>query len=221
MGSLKNRRLTVMSSLIPLFLLIPNIYQSGFSLTQLPFVNSFNSLTIMAQVTADNISFEDAIAQSQALVEKMATQSISDTEAATAIANLVKTENGARGFFVTYLTDERPFVDSPSPSLIQALQSSPEIVGELLVKNLAMSSATAVAHRRNQDEAMAKGSEQVRDRTLNLIKATNLLVVTTKLQNLEATLKNGQGEYQAFIERWGYDNEQKQVIQSAILEARS
>lgn len=105
--------------------------------------------------------------------------------------------------------------------MIQALQSSPEIVGELLVKNLAMSSATAVAHRRNQDEEMAQGSEQVRRRTLYLIKATNLPIVSTKLQSLEATLKNGQGEYQAFIERWGYDDEQKQVIQAAILETRS
>ncbi|MEB3309737.1 MAG: hypothetical protein VKJ02_05850, partial [Snowella sp.] len=199
----------MMSSFLPLLLSFSPLYSPVLPAPLFSVVNALNSSTIMAQAIPENISFENAIAQTQELVEKMANQSISDTEVEKTITNLVKTENGARGFFVTYLTDERPFVDSPSPSLIRALQSSPDIVGELLVKNLAMSSATAVAHRRNQDEAMAKGSEQVRDRTLYLIKATNLPVVNTKLQSLESTLKNGQGQYQAFIERWGYDDEQK------------
>jgi len=177
-------------------------------------------LNLMAQYNPNQVSFEDAIAETQTLLENMASKSISDTEVQTTITDLVQTPTGARGFFVTYLTDERPFIDSPSKGIIQALQSSPSIVGELLVKNLVMSSATALAHRRNQDEAMAKGSEQVRDRTLSLIKAVKLPIVNEKLQKMQKSLTTGQGEYQTFLERWGYDAEQKKVMESAILEAK-
>jgi hypothetical protein len=176
--------------------------------------------TLMAQQTPNQINFEDAIAETQALLEKMASKSISDSEIQITITNLVKTQNGARGFFVTYLTDERPFIDSPSTGIIVALRSSPNIVGELLVKNLVMSSASALAHRRNQDEAMAKGSEQVRDRTSSLIKTVKLPIVSEKLQEMEKSLSTGEGEYEAFLERWGYDAEQKKVMKSAILEVK-
>lgn len=179
-----------------------------------------SSATLMAQQTPNQISFEDAIAETQALLEKMASKSISDSEIQIAITNLVQTQNGARGFFVTYLTDERPFIDSPSTGIIVALRSSPNIVGELLVKNLVMSSASALAHRRNQDEAMVKGSEQVRDRTSSLIKTVKLPIVSEKLQEMEKSLSTGEGEYEAFLERWGYDAEQKKVMKSAILKVK-
>lgn len=176
--------------------------------------------TLMAQQTPNQISFGDAIAETQALLEKMASKSISDSEIQTTITKLVQTQNGARGFFVTYLTDERPFIDSPSTGIIVALRSSPNIVGELLVKNLVMSSASALAHRRNQDEAMVKGSEQVRDRTSSLIKTVKLPIVSEKLQEMEKSLSTGEGEYEAFLERWGYDAEQKKVMKSAILKVK-
>jgi len=179
-----------------------------------------SSVTLMAQQNPDQISFEDAIAETQALLEKMASKSISDSEIQMTITKLVQTQNGARGFFVTYLTDERPFIDSPSTGIIVALRSSPNIVGELLVKNLVMSSASALAHRRNEDEAMAQGSEQVRDRTSHLIKAVKLPIVSEKLQEMEQSLSTGQGEYEAFLERWGYDAEQKKVMKSAILKVK-
>jgi hypothetical protein len=179
-----------------------------------------SSVTLMAQQIPNQLSFEDAIAETQALLEKMASKSISDSEIQITITNLVKTQNGARGFFVTYLTDERPLIDSPSKGIINALQSSPDIVGELLVKNLVMSSATALAHRRNQDETMAQGSEQVRDRTSSLIKAVKLPIVSEKLKEMEKSLTTGQGEYQTFLERWDYDAEQKKVMKSAILQVK-
>ena len=179
-----------------------------------------SSVTFMAQYNPNQISFEDAIAETQALLEKIASKSIPDADIQATITDLVQTQTGARGFFVTYLTDERSFIDSPSKGIIQALQSSPNIVGELLVKNLVMSSATALAHRRNQDEEMAQGSEQVRDRTLSLIKAVNLAIINEKLQEMEKSLTTGQGEYQAFLERWDYDTEQKKVMESAILEVK-
>jgi hypothetical protein len=67
---------------------------------------------------------------------------------------------------------------------------------------------------------MAQGSEQVRDRTLYLIKAVKLPIVNEKLQKMEKSLTTRQGEYQDFLERWGYDAEQKKVMKSAILEVK-
>jgi hypothetical protein len=37
-----------------------------------------------------------------------------------------------------------------------------------------------------------------------------------KLQQLATSLNTGQGEYQAFLERWGYDNYQRQAIAEII-----
>jgi hypothetical protein len=194
-----------------LFLLFP-VLQPSFAQS--------SPVILMTQQTPNQVSFEDAITETQTLLEKMASKSISDSEIQTTIANLVQTQNGARGFFVTYLTDERSFIDSPSAGVIKALKSSPTIVGELLVKNLVMSSATALTHRRNQDETMAQGSEQVRDRTLYLIKTLKLPIINEKLQEMKKSLTTGKGQYQAFLERWGYDAEQKKVMESAILEAK-
>lgn len=202
------------------YLILTGLLLLPFFLQPLPSFAQFSPVTSMTQPIPPKITFEDAIAETQTLLEKIGNKSISDTEIQKAITNLVQSETGARGFFVTYLTDERPFIDSPSTGIIQALRSSPNIVGELLVKNLAMSSATAIAHRRNKDEAMAQGSEQVRRRTLYLIETVKLPVIREKLQELEKTITTGQGQYQAFLERWDYDVEQKKVIQSAILEVK-
>lgn len=117
----------------------------------------------------DNLTFEQAIALTHTLMKQMQHQQIGEADLEKTLTALVASENGARGFFVTYLTDDRPLADAPSAAVVQALQSSPEIVAELLVKNLAMSSAMAIAHRRNQNEAMAEGSDRVQTRTTQLI----------------------------------------------------
>jgi hypothetical protein len=170
----------------------------------------------MTAQSPTQISFEEAIKQSQSLLIQAADYKINDIELATQVTDLIQTENGARGFFVTYLTADFPLADRPSEVLVKALKSSPEAVSELLVKNLAMSSATAVSHRRNQDRAMTDGSEQVRRRTIALIQMIDLPTIAVKLKALQQSIQTSQGEYQAFLERWGYDAEQKQVILTAI-----
>jgi hypothetical protein len=163
------------------------------------------------------LSFEAAIAQTQHLLAQVETNQYSDLEIEQAIAQLVQTENGARGFFVTYLTDDRAFADQATPGVVKALRASPEIVSELLVKNLAMSSAMAVYHRRQQDDANAQGSDRVRARTAALIsQLANLPLLQEKSQQLLKSAETGMGEYQSFLERWGYDAEQRQVIQTAF-----
>ena len=161
------------------------------------------------------VTFETAIALTQSLISQAEKGELTEPEIAALIADLVKTENGARGFFVTYLTSSASMADNPSTQVVEALRTSLEVVA-LLVKNLAMSAAQAVFHRRNQNEEMAKGSEQVHKRTAQLIKLVDLPTVYERLQQLLDTAATGEGSYKAFIERWGYDTEQRQAICQAV-----
>ena len=79
-----------------------------------------------------------------------------------------------------------------------------------------MSSAMAITHRRNNDEKQAQSSEKVAQRNGNLIKLTNLDLSSQKLEALKQTIINNNGSYQGFLEKWEYDEEQKQIIKKNI-----
>ncbi len=164
----------------------------------------------------ENLSFEDALQLTETLLEAMVESKLKDYEIGKIITILVSSQNGARGFFVTYLTSDFPFADHPTDGVVNALKSSPDLVSELLVKNLAMSSAMALTHRRNNNEEMAQGSDRVCQRTSNLIRKVNLQLIAEKLQELKQTIITGNGNYATFLERWGYDAEQRKIIQNNL-----
>jgi hypothetical protein len=164
----------------------------------------------------EKVTFEQAIALSQSLLDKMQAGILSPVELEGAIAALVQTANGARGFFVTYLTSDKTLADNPSLEVVEALRQYPDTVAELLVKNLAMSAAQAVFHRRNDNEEMAQGSDQVRSRTANLIELLDMPAVREISQQLIESATTGEGSYQTFLNRWGYDVEQREVICEAL-----
>ncbi|MFM7907271.1 MAG: hypothetical protein ACKPA9_19620, partial [Microcystis sp.] len=86
-----------------------------------------------------SITFENAIQQTQDLLSQI---EFLDTDTITQkITDLVSTENGARGLFVTYSTSDLSYTEYPSLEVITALKTSPTLVNELLVKNLVMSTA--------------------------------------------------------------------------------
>ena len=142
-------------------------------------------------VPAD-ISFEKAIALGNTLLKKMASSEISPSDVQRTISDLVKTTNGARGFFVSYLPSEGTLADNPSQEVVQALRSHPDTVAELLAKNVAMSAAMVLTHRRNGNEEMALSSERVRDRTSNLIKLVNLPAVYSCCQEICQSATTGE-----------------------------
>ena len=164
----------------------------------------------------ENLSFEDALQLTENLLEAMVENKLNDYEIEEIITTLVSSQNGARGFFVTYLTSDLPLADHPTNVVVNALKYSPDLVSELLVKNLAMSSAMALTHRRNNNEEMAQGSDRVCQRTSNLIRKVNLELMAEKLQELKQTIITGNGNYSTFLERWGYDAEQKKLIQNNL-----
>ncbi|NCR40799.1 MAG: hypothetical protein GPJ21_13525 [Microcystis aeruginosa W13-11] len=160
------------------------------------------------------ITFENAIQQTQDLLSQI---EFLDTDTITQkITELVSTENGARGFFVTYLTSDLSHREYPSLEVITALKTSPIFVNELLVKNLAMSTAMVIYHRSQGDQENAQGSEKVQEKTGQLIKQLLSPALGEKLQQLATSLNTGQGEYQAFLKRWGYDDCQRQAIAEII-----
>lgn len=169
-----------------------------------------------ALAVPDAITFEQAIALTQTLLDRLDQQGLAESDLEATIAQLVRSTNGARGFFVTYLSDDRAIADQPSSAVVQALASSPETVSELLVKNLAMSSAMAITHRHNQNEALAQGSDRVKARTARLIRSLQQPEITAKAQQMRESAATGTGFYQDFLNRWGYNPEQRQEIQTVM-----
>jgi hypothetical protein len=155
------------------------------------------------------ITFEEAIAYTETLLSR---QDLDETILESEIAELVQTANGARGFFVAFLTGEWKLADHPNIGTIRALQSTPNAIAELLVKNLAMSTAMAITHQRAGNLEQAQGSDRVAKRTALLIEKVDLAEVRTIATQMQTSAISGHGEYAAFLEKWGYDAEQKQAI---------
>lgn len=167
------------------------------------------------------LSFSQAIQATQSLMDRINSEELDEAEIEQMVSAIVDSKNGGRGFFVAYLTSNMPLADNPSKGIVNGLKSSTEIVSELLVKNLAMSSAMAITHKRNNDLDNLQGSQKVHRRTKDLIKQIELDLVEEELKKLQSTISTGQGDYQNFLERWNYDMEQQQAIQKAIVNALS
>jgi hypothetical protein len=166
----------------------------------------------------DDITFEAAIALTQTLLDTLTQEEHLETSLKELVSKLVSTQNGARGFFVSYLTDARPFADKPDPEIIEALKSCPEGVSELLVKNLAMSTAMAITHTRNAQPEQAQQSLQVSRRSADLMGRVGGDRLTAEAQDLWQSVTDASGSYTTFLKKWGYDDEQKAAIASCLKE---
>ncbi len=141
---------------------------------------------------------------------------ISDEVISDRIGELIKTVEGARGFFVVSLSIDCPLMDRCPDALIFQLKSSEEIVIDLTVKNLAMSSAMIIKHRINNNP-QAIQSERIKVRCIELLKLLDSKQVKKRLDVLlEAT--KGKGTDLNFLSRWGYSEEQINAISESIYE---
>ena len=160
-----------------------------------------------------NMTFEEAISYTENLLKR---GDVDELQLESEISTLVQTSNGARGFFVCFLTGEWQLADNPSFGIIKALQSEPNAIAELLVKNLAMSTAMAIVHQRSGNIDQAQGSERVAKRTALLIEKVDLVEVRTIASQMQNSASTNTGEYVSFLEKWGYDVEQKQAIANVL-----
>jgi hypothetical protein len=166
----------------------------------------------------DQIKFDEAIDLTQLFLSQLKQNQLTSGQILDFVSELIQTANGARGFFVTYLTAQDPICDAPQPEIIAAIAAHPEIAADLLVKNVAMSTAQQLYHQRRDDSEMMAASATVATRTTTMIKALNLPKIQTMCQELVNTIQAGTGSYTEFLTRWGYDEEQKQSIGQVVSE---
>ncbi len=147
---------------------------------------------------------------------------LSDEVLADRVGELVASRDGARGFFVVSLTGEAPLLDRLPEPLVAALRQAGAGVVDLTARNLAMSTAMVLHHRRSGDREHEAGSERVQLRSTELLRHLEPVAVKERLETLLAAAaeRGGAGqavqEDRAFLERWGYDAEQRQAIAAAI-----
>ena len=161
-------------------------------------------------------TFKEAMQASMIWCKSWENDEISDEVISDRIGELIKTVEGARGFFVVSLSIDCPLMDRFPDALIFQLRSSRDIVIDLTVKNLAMSSAMEITHHKNNDSQEIQ-SERIKIRCIELLKLLDSNAVKKRLDVLlEAT--KGNGTDLKFLDRWGYNDEQITAISDSIYE---
>jgi hypothetical protein len=104
----------------------------------------------------------------------------------------------------------------PEPLIAQLRKAGGDVV-DLTARNLVMSTAMRREHIRNGDRAMQESSERVQERSASLLRELDASRVREVLEKLlEGT--GGRGAEAEFMKRFGYDDEQLQLIREAILD---
>ena len=183
--------------------------------------------------SAQAASFEAAQSLGFALGQQMAARLQRGDSAAQeeklALKALLSHSDGARGFYVTTLTApelDSLFCEPLDPALLDAIRASPSPNAKLLTMNLAMSTASQLAHMSKGNTEFAEGSALTRTRTCVLISSfTSGSTFPALKQNLQdlldaiATPANTSPdvlEYRAFLKRWGYDSEMLNAIETQV-----
>tara|TARA_Y100001978_G_C23648373_1_gene412035 strand:- start:689 stop:1216 length:528 start_codon:yes stop_codon:yes gene_type:complete len=141
---------------------------------------------------------------------------LSEEVLADRIYELIKTKNGMRGFFAYALSNnECTLLDKLPNSLIYKLRERGEILVEIILKNLIMSSAQIINHRKNKNIEYAEISNHISNRCIDLLKILDTKLVTTKVNELISGLDNMGNSFDPTIK---YSEEQKDFIREKIQE---
>ncbi len=160
-------------------------------------------------------SFEEAINIAMLWCNAWESGELSDEVLADRVSELLISRDGLRGFFVVSLASDCPLMDRLPEALVIQLRSTGETVVDLIVRNLAMSSAMAITHKNNSDSAQQTGSERVTSRCIDLLRILEPNSVRNRLEQLLNGLE-GKGKDVIFLERWKYDSKQKAAIAESI-----
>lgn len=167
-------------------------------------------------MSAPSISFEQALERAALWCGAWEAGELSDEVLADRVAELIASRDGARGFFVVSLPAENPLMDRLPDPLLMALRQGGAPVVDLTARNLAMSTAMVLAHGRSGAEEQRQGSARVARRCTDLLRQLDSSLVKSRLETLlDATA--GRGDDVGFLQRWGYDDEQKSAIAGAVL----
>ena len=163
------------------------------------------------------ISFPKAMECTASWLAEWEAGELSDEVLADRVGELVASRDGARGFFVVSLSAVSPLMDRLPEPLVVALRGAGEAVVDLSVRNLAMSTAMAMHHDRAGDHEQQARSQQVQERSSELLRQLDPVLVKLRLETLVEACAQESGSDLPFLERWGYDQEQREAIQAAAL----
>ena len=141
---------------------------------------------------------------------------LSEEVLADRISELIKTKNGLRGFFAYALSDKDCLLLDKLPfSLIFKLREGGDAVVEIVVKNLIMSTAQIIIHRRENNYEYEITSENISNRCKAILRLLDTRSVTKAVNQLLKDLDKMGNSFDNSIK---YDLEQKEFIKEQILD---
>jgi len=161
-------------------------------------------------------SFTQAINISAQWCKEWGEDLLSEEVLADRIAELTKTRNGLRGFFAYALSDKDCFLLDKLPySLIYKLNEGGDAVTDIVVKNLIMSSAQIIIHRRDNNHEYEITSENISDRCKAILRLLETKSVTKSVNQVLRDLDDMGNSFDNSVK---YDSEQKEFIKKQILD---
>ena len=141
---------------------------------------------------------------------------LSEEVLADRIAELIKTKNGLRGFFAYALSDKACFLLDKLPfSLIYKLNEGGKTVVEIVVKNLIMSSAQIIIHRRENNDEYEMTSKNISERCKAILRLLDTQLVTKTVNQI---LKDLDTMGNSLNNSTKYDTEQKKFIKKQFFD---
>ena len=130
-------------------------------------------------------SFTQAINISAQWCKEWEEELLSEEVLADRVAELIKTKNGIRGFFVYALSDQDCYLLDKLPfSIVFKFQEGGIDVVEIVVKNLIMSSAQIVIHDREKNFEYKYNSENISERCKNILRTLETKSVTNAINQI-------------------------------------
>jgi len=192
-----------------------------------------------AEAAAKKASFEEAQAlgaQLAALLSESCAQGQPmPPEAVTVLRVLISSTSGARGWFVTLLTNpdfEAVFRPPLDESLLSAISDNPDPNIKLMTMNVAMSTATELVHEANGNPELAAASRMTRDRSRILLESLldRLPGLREEVAGLFSAVEpwetddagkqvpraDANAEWVKFTKKWRYNADQRAAIRSEI-----
>ena len=159
-------------------------------------------------------SFSQAINISALWCKEWGEDLLSEEVLADRISELIKTKNGLRGFFAYALSDRDCYLlDKLPSSIIFMLTKGGEEVVEILVKNLLMSSAQIIVHKREKNIEYKLTSEKISERCKGILRVLETKLVTTTINQIVKDLDNIGN---SFDNSTKYDDQQREFIKQQI-----
>ena len=167
-------------------------------------------------ITSNKTTFTQAINISAQWCKEWSDDLLSEEVLADRIAELIRTQNGMRGFFAYALSDQDcSLLDKLPFSLIFKLQEGGNKIVEIVVKNLIMSSAQIVVHDREKNLAYKSNSENISERCKNILRALETKLVTKTINQIIKDLDNLGNSFEKSRK---YDAQQKEFIKKQIFD---